>query len=149
LTSRLGDWSDRIAATVAFAPMPKKSVQPLKVATLNDASVVMGQTVYVPVYSHIYSPDRTQKMDLAATLSIRNTDLTNPIIITSSNYYNTEDEQVRHLHISDIKLYLSRRSSTSADGTLSIGKLCCTNGLEIVKSFGLLHRSNALSYLRK
>lgn len=68
----------------------------LKVVTLNDTfKTAIGQTVYVPVYSHIYSEDRTQKIDLAVTLSIRNTDLTHPIIIVAVNYYNTSGALVR------------------------------------------------------
>nr|WP_242024418.1 DUF3124 domain-containing protein [Trichocoleus sp. FACHB-591] len=56
----------------------------------------MGQTLYVPIYSHIYhfnSQDRV--MNLSATLSVRNTDLTNPIILTSVRYYNTEGQLLR------------------------------------------------------
>lgn len=36
--------------------------------------LLMGQSVYVPIYSHIYHGDRENPFDLAATLSIRNTD---------------------------------------------------------------------------
>ncbi len=43
-----------------------------------------GQTVYVPVYSHIYYGDRDNHvMLLAATLSIRNIDLAKTITILS------------------------------------------------------------------
>jgi len=62
----------------------------LRAVPLDKTKVVMGRTVYVPIYSHIYhynSQDRV--MNLSATLSSRNTDLTNSIIITSVRYYNT------------------------------------------------------------
>jgi len=49
-----------------------------------------GQTVYVPIYSHIYSGNREQPFYLAATLSIRNTDSNNSITITAVDYYDTE-----------------------------------------------------------
>ena len=49
---------------------------------LADPSFYKGQTVYVPVYSHIYSGDREQPFYLAATLSIRNTDRIQAITIT-------------------------------------------------------------------
>ena len=49
----------------------------------------MGQTIYVPIYSHIYYENSEKSLDLAATLSIRNTDLTNPIIVTSVRYYDS------------------------------------------------------------
>ena len=56
---------------------------------------VAGQTVYVPVYSHIYHDDGKKTFNLAATLSIRNTDLANPIVITFVRYYDTNGKLVR------------------------------------------------------
>ena len=50
---------------------------------------VLGQTLYVPVYSHIYFFTRQRRFNLAVTLSIRNTDLHHPIKLTSVRYYNT------------------------------------------------------------
>jgi len=55
----------------------------------------MGQTIYVPVYSHIYYENQKEVLYLSATLSIRNTDLSNPIIITSVRYYNTEGKLIK------------------------------------------------------
>ncbi|HEY9747522.1 MAG TPA: DUF3124 domain-containing protein [Allocoleopsis sp.] len=75
------------------SPNPKST---LSAVSLDQTKVVMGQTLYVPIYSHIYhfnSQDRV--MNLSATLSIRNTDLTNSIIITSVRYYDTEGKLIR------------------------------------------------------
>ena len=55
-----------------------------------------GQTVYVPVYSHIYSGDREQPFYLAATLSIRNTDIRHAITLTAVDYYNSEGKFLKH-----------------------------------------------------
>jgi spore germination protein YaaH len=55
----------------------------------NTEKVVMGQTIYVPIYSSIYYENQTRSLNLAATLSIRNTDLKNPITITAIRYYDT------------------------------------------------------------
>ena len=55
----------------------------------------MGQTIYVPIYSHIYYENQKEVLYLSATLSIRNTDLSNPIIITSVRYYNTEGKLIK------------------------------------------------------
>lgn len=67
-----------------------------KVVTLDkNFKIAMGQTIYVPVYSHIYYGDQQQIFNLAATLSIRNTDLTNSIIITSVRYYNSDGKLVK------------------------------------------------------
>lgn len=54
-----------------------------------------GQTVYVPVYSHIYSGDREDPVYLSATLSIRNTDLKQGITITKADYYDSEGHQIK------------------------------------------------------
>ena len=52
----------------------------------------LGQTVYVPVYSHIYADDRYRNTPflLTATLSIRNTDPDKPLTLKSVNYYDSE-----------------------------------------------------------
>ena len=49
-----------------------------------------GQTIYVPAYSHIYSGNREKPFLLTITLSIRNTDPSHPIKITSVEYYETQ-----------------------------------------------------------
>ena len=54
-----------------------------------------GQTLYVPVYSHIYSGDREHPFYLAATLSIRNTDPKNDMTILSVNYYDSKGKMLR------------------------------------------------------
>jgi len=48
-----------------------------------------GQTVYVAVYSHIYSGNREQPLYLAATLSMRNTSFEHPISILMVDYYDS------------------------------------------------------------
>lgn len=83
-----------LVACTSSQPNPKPTPQ-LKVVTLNTVKAVEGQTVYIPIYSHIYTVNQNQTIDLAATLSVRNTDLTNSIIIASVQYYNTNGELVR------------------------------------------------------
>lgn len=60
-----------------------------------DGNQIMGQTIYVPIYSHIYIRDKTRVINLTATLSIRNTDAQNPIRIASARYYGTNGALVR------------------------------------------------------
>lgn len=69
-------------------PSPAVSSELLK-------SVVMGQTIYVPVYSHIYYNNQNSVLNLAVTLSIRNTDLQQPLFIKSVRYYDTEGNLVK------------------------------------------------------
>ncbi|MHC5744203.1 MAG: DUF3124 domain-containing protein [Nostoc sp.] len=67
-----------------------------KTVTLDkNFKIARGETFYVPVYSHIYHHNRQEIFELAVTLSIRNTDLTNPIIVTSVRYYNSEGKLVK------------------------------------------------------
>ncbi|HEY9691000.1 MAG TPA: DUF3124 domain-containing protein [Oculatellaceae cyanobacterium] len=68
---------------------------PLKVANIDENKIVIGQTIYVPAYSHIYFENQQQSIDLSATLSIRNTDLNNSIIVTSVRYYDTNGKLVK------------------------------------------------------
>lgn len=62
---------------------------------LEKIDIAMNQTIYVPVYSHIYHDSGRRILNLAATLSIRNTDLTEPIIITSVRYYDSDGKLVK------------------------------------------------------
>ena len=67
-----------------------------KTVTLDkNFKIAMGQTIYVPVYSHIYHHNRQEIFNLAATLSIRNTDLEKPIIITSVRYYDSDGKFIK------------------------------------------------------
>ncbi|MEG4459273.1 DUF3124 domain-containing protein [Microcoleus sp. N9_A1] len=84
----------------------------LRTVTLDKTKVVMGQTVYVPIYSHIYHYNSQDNvMNLSATLSIRNTDLTNSIIITSVRYYDTDGKLIRQ----DIKSPVELKPLASTD----------------------------------
>lgn len=68
----------------------------VKVVTKDkNFKTVIGQTIYVPIYSYIYHYDRKQTYNLTATLSIRNTDLTNPIVVTSVRYNDSSGKLVR------------------------------------------------------
>ncbi len=53
-------------------------------------SLSRGQVVYAPVYSHIYIGDRERPFLLAVTLSIRNTDPKDVILVTKVTYFNSK-----------------------------------------------------------
>lgn len=63
-----------------------------------------GQTLYVPVYSHIYSGDRERPVYLAVTVSIRNTDPAHAIEVTSVDYFNSEGRLLQHYLDKPIRL---------------------------------------------
>lgn len=58
----------------------------------------LGQTVYVPVYSHIYAEDRYRDRPflLTATLSIRNADPGKAFTLKSVNYYDSQGALLQH-----------------------------------------------------
>jgi hypothetical protein len=60
-----------------------------------DLRLSKGQTVYVPAYSNVFSGPKRRPFQLAATLSIRNTDLAASIRVTSIDYYDTNGKLVR------------------------------------------------------
>jgi hypothetical protein len=63
---------------------------------LADTLKTDGQTVYVPVYSDIYSGNRERTFDLAVTLSIRNTDLNESVSLAAVDYYDSDGKLVKH-----------------------------------------------------
>ncbi len=60
-----------------------------------EESAVAGQTIYVPVYSHIYYQGGKPFL-LESTLSIRNSDPGKDITVNSVRYYNTEGKLVKN-----------------------------------------------------
>jgi hypothetical protein len=63
-----------------------------------------GQSVYVSIYSHIYHGDRERPFDLAATLSIRNTDPKQEITLISADYFDSNGNLLRKYVEKPIKL---------------------------------------------
>ncbi len=63
--------------------------------TDNDLGITQQQTVYIPVYSEIFVSGGG-KLNLAITLSIRNTDFSYPLVVNSVNYYNTSGKLIEN-----------------------------------------------------
>jgi hypothetical protein len=61
-----------------------------------DIRLAKGQTVYVPVYSNVFSGPKIRPFQLAATLSIRNTDPATPFRLKAIDYYDTNGKLLRH-----------------------------------------------------
>ena len=80
----VGQRLETIEDRLAYAPPADNYL-----VRLPAEAVAEGQRVYVPVYSHIYF-DGGQPFLLETTLSVRNTDSQNPIIITSVKYFDTK-----------------------------------------------------------
>ena len=65
---------------------------PVRPAAAEALGRWLGQTVYVPVYSHIFADDRYRDRPflLTATLSVRNTDPERPFTLQRVDYYDSE-----------------------------------------------------------
>lgn len=70
----------------------------------SDYVLSKGQTLYVSVYSNIYSSPKKIPFNLAAILSIRNTDIFNPIQIISADYYDTKGKLIRKYYSRPVTL---------------------------------------------
>ncbi|WP_275331247.1 DUF3124 domain-containing protein [Nodosilinea sp. PGN35] len=58
------------------------------------AAAVQGQTLYVPVYSEIFDSEANRAFQLTVTLSLRNSDRAQPIVITTLDYYNSGGDRI-------------------------------------------------------
>ncbi len=90
-----------VATILMYSCSSEKSRDPiapekweLRVANVNADSLMVKDTVYLPVYSHIYSKTEHRKHDLTITVSIRNTSLSDTIYITGADYYHTKGKLV-------------------------------------------------------
>jgi hypothetical protein len=99
------------------ANSPQATPSPQVVNVDKNFKTVAGQTIYVPVYSHVYHDDGKKTFNLAATLSIRNTDLSNPIVITSVRYYDTNGKLVRQYLEQPIQLNALASTDFTIDTT--------------------------------
>lgn len=57
---------------------------------IDDSNFSYRQSFYVPIYSDIYTDKDNRKVLLAATLSVRNTNLKKPLYINKIDYYATD-----------------------------------------------------------
>ncbi len=59
------------------------------------AELARHDTVYIPVYSDIYSESKDTRFNLTATLSLRNTSLRHSVYISAVDYYNSAGENTK------------------------------------------------------
>ena len=89
-----------------------------------------GQTVYVPVYSHIYIGVKGLTYDLAISLSIRNIDPVASITVVSVDYHDAKGKLVREhlknpIHVAPLAsadFFVSETDSTGGLGASFIVK---------------------------
>ena len=94
LTGTLLLWAVFTAACEPTVSSPP-AAPTLEPVTLDDTvTLASGQTLYVPVYSHIYMVQEGRTINLTTTLSIRNTDRAQPMILTAVDYYDSQGNLV-------------------------------------------------------
>ena len=64
-------------------------------ATWRAGTMSRGQRLYVPIYSHIHFKNQERTIDLAATVSMRNTDPDRAIVLTRIDYLDNSGALVR------------------------------------------------------
>jgi len=70
----------------------------------SSVNLSKGQSVYVPIYSHIYHGDKERPFDLTVTLSIRNTDTKKEITLLSADYVDSNGSFLKNYVKKPIKL---------------------------------------------
>jgi hypothetical protein len=96
LISACGAVSDSSGPVGTGTPSPiteRPGVTPLAPEAL--PALKAGQIIYVPVYSEIYDASQARTLQLAVTLSLRNTDLSHTIIIETIDYYDSGGRKIR------------------------------------------------------
>ncbi len=76
--------------------LPQVTQPHLKLASLpSNFKPESSASIYVPIYSTISYENRLRTIDLAATLSVRNTDLKQSIILRNVDYYGTAGQLIK------------------------------------------------------
>jgi hypothetical protein len=70
----------------------------------SNYSLSKGQTIYVPVYSNVFSAPKQVPFNLATILSIRNTNMKSSITILSADYYDTKGKLVKNYYQQPVTL---------------------------------------------
>lgn len=81
-----------VAGEADFHPRGRTALTP---TDANPDQLPVSGEFYIPVYSDIYWGQSSTHTDLSATLSIRNTDSSNPLILLKVDYYNSIGEKIR------------------------------------------------------
>jgi hypothetical protein len=76
-------------------PLMASSTGMVPAAAASEPGRSTGQTVYVPVYSHIFFGDRGATFNLATTLSIRNVDPGQAVSVLTADYYDGSGRLLR------------------------------------------------------
>lgn len=110
-----------LAAALASTALP---------AMAEDAPLSSGQTLYLPVYSHIWHGDLVVegryplKNQVSALVSIRNTSLKTPIKVLAASYYGTDGKLLKEylakprtiVPMGTFELFVEKKESAGGSG---------------------------------
>lgn len=95
----------------------------------DELATSKGQTLYLPIYSHIWYGDiasdgQPMKALLSALISIRNTSLKTPLKVISARYYNTEGKLLKEFvsipkvvaPMGTVELFVEKKESEGGSG---------------------------------
>ena len=77
------------------AARPRETPPTLSRTDVEAEDLVVRKTVYVPIYSQIYVGSARRTFELTATLSLRNTDRHEPIVVQSVTYFDSGGSALR------------------------------------------------------
>ncbi len=97
---RAGWWTMAVVWAGCGAPSDPTPGDDPVAPTAAGIEIADGQTVYVPAYSHLPYPAPEQRFLLSVTLSIRNTDPTQPLTIQDVQYFDNDGRLVTD-HVSE------------------------------------------------
>jgi len=99
-------------------------------AHAEDISLSTGETLYLPIYSHVWHGDthpikgEPMKANMSALVSIRNTSLKTPLKLMSARYYNTEGKLLKEFvtvpkgiaPLGTVELFIEKSDSEGGSG---------------------------------
>ena len=69
----------------------------LEAESIMNVDPVTGEAIYVPIYSSIFYHDASRTIELAATLSVHNTDMAEAITLRSVRYYDLKGRLIKQI----------------------------------------------------
>lgn len=82
---------DNLPIVVPNIPINTESIE-----LSSDFQPVIGEIIYLPIYSNIYHSNQKRLHNLGITITVHNTDLENNIIIKSFKYYDTQGNLIEN-----------------------------------------------------
>lgn len=116
----------RILLTILACVLPALT----SLAQAEDTSLSKGQTLYLPIYSHIWHGDlhpikgEPMKSNMSALVSIRSTSLKTSLRLMSARYYNTDGKLLKEFipaprtitPMGTVELFIEKSESEGGSG---------------------------------